>query len=65
MWRDPIVEEIHKIREELAAKFQYDVQALGKFFQAQQATEHRVVVTRTPRRVPEAVQGPTPTSDQA
>ena len=54
MWQDPIVEEVHKIREELAAKFQYDVQALGKFFQAQQATEHRVVVTRAPRRVPGA-----------
>jgi len=54
MWQDPIVEEIHKIRAELAAKFQYDVQALGKFFQAQQATEHRVVVTHAPRRVPEA-----------
>jgi hypothetical protein len=65
MWRDPIVEEIHKIREELAAKFQYDVQALGKFFQAQQATEHRVVVTRAPRRVPEAIQGSTSTPDQA
>ena len=65
MWQDPIVEEIHKIREALAAKFQYDVQALGKFFQAQQAKEHRMVVTRTPRRVSETVQGPTPTSDQA
>jgi hypothetical protein len=54
MWQDPIVEEIHKIRAELAAKFQYDVQALGKFFQAQQATEHRVVATHAPRRVPEA-----------
>jgi hypothetical protein len=54
MWQDPIVEEIHTIREELAAKFQYDVQALGKFFQAQQATEHRVVVTRAPRRAPDA-----------
>ena len=33
MWQDPIVEEIHKIREDLAAKFQYDVPALGKYFQ--------------------------------
>ena len=63
MWQDPIVEEIHTIREALAAKFQYDVQALGKFFQAQQATEHRVVVTR--RRMPEAAQNPSPTPDQA
>jgi hypothetical protein len=56
MWQDPIVEDIHKIREALAAKFQYNVQELGKFFQAQQAAEHREVVTRTPRRAPEGVQ---------
>ena len=53
MWQDPIVEEIHKIREALAIQFHYDVQALGKFFQAQQAAEHREVVTRAPRRMPE------------
>jgi hypothetical protein len=53
MWQDPIVEEIHKIREALAAQFQYDMQALGKFFQAQQVAEHREVVTRAPRRTPE------------
>jgi hypothetical protein len=58
MWQDPIVEEIHKIREALAAKFQYDVQELGKFFQAQQAAEHREVVTRAPRRAPEVAQTP-------
>jgi hypothetical protein len=56
MWQDPIIEEIHKIREALAAQFQYDVQALGKFFQAQQAAEHREVVTLAPRRVPEGAQ---------
>ena len=65
MWQDPIVEEIHKIREALAANFRYDVQALGKFFQTQQAAEHRVVVTRAPRRLPEAAQSQTPTPEQA
>jgi hypothetical protein len=65
MWQDPIVEEIHKLREALAVKFQYDVQALGKFFQAQQQAEHREVVTRAPRRVPEATPSPTSTADQA
>ena len=64
MWQDPIVEEIHKIREALAAQFQYDVQALGKFFQAQQQEEHREVVTRAPRRVPIAAPSPLPTPDQ-
>ena len=48
MWQDSIVEEIPKIREELAVKFQYDVQVLGKFFKTPQATEHHVVVTRAP-----------------
>jgi hypothetical protein len=65
MWQDPIVEEIHKVREVLAAQFQYDVQALGRFFQARQAAEHRVVVTRPPRRRPEAAQNPIPAPDQA
>ena len=64
MWQDPIVEEIHTIREALAAKFQYDVRALGKFFQTQQKEEHREVVTRPPRRVPETAERATPTSDQ-
>ena len=27
MWEDPIVAEVHRIREELAAKFNYDVKA--------------------------------------
>jgi len=65
MWHDPIVEEIHKVREALAAKFQYDVQALGKYFQAQQQAEHREVVTRAPRRVPGTAASPSPTPDQA
>ena len=56
MWQNPIVEEIHKTHEAQAAQFQYDVQALGKFFQVQQAAEHREVVTRAPRRVPEVAQ---------
>jgi hypothetical protein len=56
MWQDPIVEEIHKMREALSAQFQYDVQELGKFFQAQQAAEHHEVVTRSARRVPEGAQ---------
>ena len=64
-WQDPIVEEIHKIREALAAQFQYDVQALGKYFQEQKQAEHREVVTRAPRRVPSAAPSPLPTPDQA
>jgi len=65
MWQDPIVEEIHKVREALAAQFQYDVQALGRYFQAQQQAEHREVVTRAPRGVPGAVPSPSSTPGQA
>ena len=28
MWKDPIVDEIHRIREEWAAKFNYDAKTL-------------------------------------
>lgn len=28
MWEDPIVEEVHRIREQLAAKFNFDIKAI-------------------------------------
>jgi len=28
MWEDPIVAEVHRVREELAAKFNFDVNAI-------------------------------------
>ena len=28
MWEDPIVAEVHRIREQLAAKFNFDVKAM-------------------------------------
>jgi len=28
MWEDPIVAEVHRIREELAARFDYDIHAM-------------------------------------
>lgn len=50
MWNDPIVEETRKIRDEIAARFNYDVEALGRYYQEQQAKENRVVVRRPPKR---------------
>lgn len=55
MWNDPIVEETRKIRDEIAARFNYDVEALGKYYQAQQTKEHRVVVKRQAKRESERV----------
>jgi hypothetical protein len=50
MWNDPIVEETHRIGDEIAARFNYDVEALGRYFQSQQTKENRVVVRRTAKR---------------
>lgn len=51
MWNDPIVEELHKYGREMAAKFNYDVYALGRYYQEQQKLENRVVVSRKPRLI--------------
>ena len=41
---DPIIEELHKFREELAARFNYDVKSIIEYFQAQQGNENRKVI---------------------
>ncbi|MDZ7361003.1 MAG: hypothetical protein ONB46_09795 [candidate division KSB1 bacterium] len=51
MQNDPIVEETRKIRNRLAAKFKYALKALGAYYQAKQAAENRVVVTRRPKSI--------------
>jgi len=50
MRNDPIVEETRNIRDEIAARFNYDVEALGPYYQEQQAKETRVVVKRPTKR---------------
>ncbi|MBC7798147.1 MAG: hypothetical protein H7Z37_14845 [Pyrinomonadaceae bacterium] len=42
---DPIVEEIHKIREEYAAKFGYDVDAMFEDLRRKQSNSNRKVVS--------------------
>lgn len=49
MWNDPIVEETRRIRDELAARFNYDVRALGQYYQSQQTAESRVIIKRAPK----------------
>lgn len=41
---DPIVDEIHKYREELAKRFNYDTRAIVRYFQQQQEKSGRKVV---------------------
>ncbi len=44
MWRDPIVEEIHKIREEYAKQFGFDINTICKDIQDKQARSgHKLV----------------------
>ena len=50
---DPIVDETRKVRDELAAKFKYNVKALGQHYRSQAASENRKVVVRAPRLIAE------------
>ena len=53
MSNDPIVEETRKIRDELAAKFNYDVEELGQYYLSQQKAEDRKIVKRPAKKVKE------------
>ena len=45
MWTDEIVEEIHRIREEYAKSFNYDLDAIFADLRKKQAESGREVVT--------------------
>jgi hypothetical protein len=40
MWKDPFVEEVHQIREEWAAKFNYDAKALLEDIEEQKCQDY-------------------------
>ena len=46
---DPILEELHRIREEYAARFNYDLQAMYRELKAREDQGEFVVVHRSPR----------------
>ena len=50
MWKDPIVEEIRKIREEHAARFNHDLDAIYRDLKEQEKRNQRKVVTLPPKR---------------
>nr|VFK21782.1 MAG: hypothetical protein BECKLPF1236A_GA0070988_103166 [Candidatus Kentron sp. LPFa]VFK35018.1 MAG: hypothetical protein BECKLPF1236C_GA0070990_103226 [Candidatus Kentron sp. LPFa] len=52
MWHHPIVEEIHKTREEYARQFDYDVDAICRDIQIKQANSERKLVSFPARRMP-------------
>jgi len=50
MWNDPIVEEVRKVRNEHAKKFNYDLQAIAADLQKQQKISKRKFVTVAPKK---------------
>jgi hypothetical protein len=50
MWRDPIVEEIHRVRDELAASLGDDLHAICEDIRKKEAASGRTLVTRPPRK---------------
>ena len=53
MWSDPIVDETRKVRDDLAAKFNYDVRALGQYYRSREKSEDRKGVLRPPKLITE------------
>jgi hypothetical protein len=49
MWDDPIVEETRRIRDEIAARHQYDLQAIGAYYQSKGAAAalQKIAAART------------------
>ena len=64
MWEDPIVEEVHRTREKLAAEFGFDVKAIFADLRKRQAALGGRLVRQKKRAEPtaEAEQGGDPSS---
>ena len=50
MWKDPIVEEVRAVRQALAAKLNYDAEAIWRDLREQQEKSGRKVVSFPPKR---------------
>lgn len=51
MWKDSIVEDVRKIREEHAAKFNYNLDAIYQDLKKQEKSSGRKVVSLPPKGV--------------
>jgi hypothetical protein len=49
MWTDEIVEEVRKVREEYAAKFNHDLEAIYQDLKKQEREGQRKVVSLPPK----------------
>jgi hypothetical protein len=50
MWKDPIVEEVRRTREMLAARFNFDIKAISGDARRRQALSGHKIVSLKPRR---------------
>lgn len=50
MWIDPIIEELHKIRKEHAAKFNFNLLAIVRDYQQQQKQSGKEIVSFLKKR---------------
>lgn len=57
MWNDPIVEEVRKVREEHAARFDYDLERIFQDLKELEKRSERKVVSLPPKR-PQEVSAP-------
>ncbi|MGH9928233.1 MAG: hypothetical protein ACREA9_03285 [Pyrinomonadaceae bacterium] len=54
MWEDEIVEQVRRVRDEYAAKFNYDLEAIYKDIKEQEEQNQHKVVSLPPKK-PELV----------
>jgi hypothetical protein len=54
MWEDPIVADVHRIREELAAKYDFDIKAIFADLRKRQASLAGRLVPQKKRAEPTA-----------
>jgi hypothetical protein len=57
MWKDPIVEEIRRLREQYASQFNYDIDSIFRDIQKRQDKSGKKLVSfapRTPFKIPRA-----------
>lgn len=59
MWKDPIVEEVRRVRDAHAARFHYDLRAIYEDFKARERASNRQYVCLPPKR-PAIAAHPTP-----
>ena len=49
MWRDPIIAEVRRIREEYAAQYNYDIKAICRAARERQKTSGHKIVSLSSR----------------